>query len=116
MTQETGDRELAAQLTKAFRDLDDTLKEHIRGTANTSTSQTIAVNAGGPAVWIAVWIASLCCAVMLTLSMVSRADQIDEKRRVDLANDKLSVILQWAPDLAKKVDQTVADKHKGEGQ
>jgi len=108
MSQDSGDREAAERLTKEFNELNGTLRLLMaeRNNQNTST-QSITIDAGGPAVWVAVWIATVCCAVMLTLTFVSRADQIDQKRRIDVANDKLSVILQWAPDLAKKVDEQV---------
>lgn len=111
MHQETGDHALAKQLTEAFESLDRTLREQMH--LQQRASQTLTINAGGVGVWIAVWIASICCAVMLTLSFVSRMDQIDQKRRLDLANDKLSVILQWAPELSKKVDDQIS-KHQKE--
>lgn len=114
MSQDSGDIEAAEKLTKAFNELSELILLLRSDQQNTSTnSQTMTIDAGGPAVWFAVWIATVCCAVMLTLSMVSRADQIDQKRRLDVANDKLSVILQWAPELAKKVDAQVTKQEKG---
>ncbi len=95
MTQETGDRELAAQLTKAFRDLDDTLKEHIRGTANTSTNQTIRFDAGG----IGVWVAATCCIVMMFMVGIAGFFYIDQMRRVDKMQDYLNAIYMKAPQL-----------------
>lgn len=114
MSQDSGDIEAAENLTKAFNELSELilLLRRDQQANNSTNSQTMTIDAGGPAVWIAVWIASICCAVMLTLSMVSRSDQIDQKRRIDLANDKLSVVLQWAPELAKKVDQSVHEKER----
>jgi|ERR1700761_6326684 len=117
----SGDRETAKLLAEQFSSLEMTLREYMdfairqqeKNQSANSNSQTMTIDAGGPAVWFAVWIATVCCAVMLTLSMVSRADQIDQKRRLDVANDKLSVILQWAPELAKKVDAQVTKQEKG---
>lgn len=98
-------------LRDALKEYTDVMKRHDAG--SNSNISTMSVNAGPVGMWIAVWVATVCCAVMLTLSMVSRADQIDQKRRLDVANDKLSVILQWAPELAKKVDQQTTEKTKG---
>lgn len=112
MTHDAGDREAAKQLTEAFSKLDRTIRETMRPGEISGNSQIIKIDAGGFGVWAALWLASICCAVMLTMTFISRADQIDAKRRLDLANDKLSVILQWSPELAKKVDDSV--QHKGE--
>ena len=72
-----------------------------------NNSATISVNAGGPALWVAVWFSTLACAVMLTVAMLSRNDLVDQSRRLDLANDKLSIILQWAPQLKDIVDKQI---------
>jgi hypothetical protein len=113
MTHDAGDREAADRLTEAFRNLDGTIREAMRSGQGSGNTQIIKIDAGGFGVWAALWMASLCCAVMLTMTFVSRADQIDQKRRLDVANDKLSVILQWSPELAKKVDDST-NHTKGE--
>jgi hypothetical protein len=113
MSHDAGDRDVAIQLAEAFQGLDATIRKAMVAPSVATNTQIIKVDAGGFGVWAALWLASICCAVMLTLTFVSRADQIDQKRRIDLANDKLSVILQWAPELAKKVDDSTSQS-KGE--
>lgn len=113
MSHDAGDRDVAIKLAEEFSKLDETLRKAIHSPTVAGNTQIIKIDAGGFGVWAALWLASICCAVMLTLTFVSRADQIDQKRRIDLANDKLSVILQWAPDLAKKVDDST-NHNKGE--
>lgn len=113
MSHDAGDREAAAMLAEEFRKLDSTLQRKLHAPSSVGNTQIIKIDAGGAGVWAALWLASICCAVMLTLTFVSRADQIDQKRRIDLANDKLSVILQWAPELAKKVDDSTTNQKKG---
>lgn len=110
MSHDAGDRDAAIQLAKEFRSLDATLREMLKAPTSSGNTQIIKIDAGGFGVWAALWLASICCAVMLTITLVSRADQIDQKRRLDVANDKLSVILQWAPELAKKVDDSTNQK------
>jgi hypothetical protein len=79
---------------------------------SSSGNATITINAGGPALWVAVWFSTLACAVMLTIAMLSRNDLVDQSRRLDLANDKLSIILQWAPDLKNIVDKQIQQQKK----
>ena len=86
--------------------------------SNSSSSQALFnVNAGNPAMWIAVWISTICCAVVVTMTWNWREDQTkqmvsvaEQARKLDNANDKLSIILQWAPKLAKEVDDEMKRK------
>jgi biopolymer transport protein ExbB/TolQ len=75
------------------------------------------MNAGSPAMWIAVWISTICCAIVVTMTWNWREDQTkqmissqEQARKLDNANDKLSIILQWAPKLAKEVDDEMKQK------
>lgn len=79
--------------------------------AGSNVANTNVLHAGGIGLWIAVWVSTLCCAVMLFNSWNAREEQIRQsiadaemQRHIDNANDKLSIILQWAPHLAKEVD------------
>lgn len=91
--------------------------------APTTTTQTTNINAGGVGLLIALLLCAFLAGLNLTQSarnaslavdMARMQNDINEvRRRNDLANDKLSVVLQWAPDLAKKVDASTNPK-KGE--
>jgi len=83
----------------------------------TSGSQHFNVNAGNPAMWIAVWISTICCAIVVTMTWNWREDQTkqvilaaEQEHKLENANDKLSIILQWAPKLAKEVDDQMKQK------
>lgn len=78
---------------------------------------TISVSAGNPAMWIAVWISTICCAVVATMTWNWREEQTkqvvaaaEQEHKLENANDKLSIILQWAPKLAKEVDDEMKQK------
>lgn len=81
--------------------------------AATHTTQTTNINAGG----VGVLLALLACAFLAGLNITQAinnakmsAEINDIRRRNDLANDKLSVVLQWSPELAKKVDDSINKK------
>lgn len=119
MTHDAGDRDAAEKLTEAFRGLDATIREALIANQRGGTTQITKVDAGGWGVLVALILVAFLAGLNLSQNANQAkmaADINDIKRRNDLANDKLSVILQWAPDLAKKVDQTttVSTTKKGE--
>jgi len=80
-------------------------------------NSTISVSAGNPAMWIAVWISTICCAIVVTMTWNWREEQTkqvvssaEQEHKLENANDKLSIILQWAPKLAKEVDDQMKQK------
>jgi hypothetical protein len=110
MAIETGD---ANRIIEAFHSLENSIIKNL-APSGASNTQTLTLDTGSKALWVGVYISSICCAVVMTIAIMARGDQVDQARRLDLANDKLSVILQWSPELAKKVDQAVSDKHPQE--
>ena len=56
---------------------------------------TVTINGGG----IGVWIATVCCAVMLGISIIGAAVIIDQGRRISDLNDYLAAIYMQAPHL-----------------
>jgi biopolymer transport protein ExbB/TolQ len=102
------------RIEKTARDLQQLMHQN-RSIGN--ATQTFSVNAGSPAMWIAVWISTICCAIVVTMTWNWREDQTkqmissqEQARKLDNANDKLSIILQWAPKLAKEVDDEMKQK------
>jgi hypothetical protein len=117
MSQETGDRELAEQLTKAFRDLDETLRTQLQEIHKNNNTQTMTLDTGSRSMWFAVWLATLCCVVMFLQGQADRdklasmqVQLIDTSRKLDVAQDKLSIVLQWAPNLREEVNKEMKDK------
>lgn len=100
-------RQLSEELARLRMAID-----RIESSRGNSNQSTVSINAGGPALWVAVWFSTLACAVMLTIAMLSRNDLVDQSRRLDLANDKLSIILQWAPELKNIVDKQIQQQQK----
>jgi hypothetical protein len=97
----------------------DTLNRYSSLSVSGNGSSNVNINAGGPALWIAVWVCTICCILSLYIAWDSRQSEIkqavamaEQSRRLDNANDKLSIILQWAPKLAKEVDAEM-DRKKG---
>lgn len=100
-------RQLSEELARLRMAID-----RIESSRGNSNQSNVNINAGGPALWVAVWFSTLACAVMLTIAMLSRNDLVDQSRRLDLANDKLSIILQWAPELKNIVDKQIQQQQK----
>lgn len=46
---------------------------------------------------IAAWICSVCCAIVLTVVLLSRSDQVDQGRKMERLQDHETIILQYAP-------------------
>jgi len=100
------------EFTEAIRELRE-VAELMYNSAGTKNTQTINVNAGGWGVLIALIMVAFLAG--LNISQASQqakmaAEMSDIRRRNDVANDKLSVILQWSPELAKKVDDSINQK------
>lgn len=62
---------------------------------NGNAVSTITVNAGG----IGVWIASICCAMMLGMAIVGGALILDQQRQLSDLHDYLAAIYAQAPQL-----------------
>jgi len=82
-----------------------------------SNTQTLTIDAGNKALWFVACTSSLCCIVMFVLSLsqhetisMMRADLSDATRQLSVAQDKLSIILQWAPNLRDEVNKEMKDK------
>lgn len=97
------EQEASRMADKVARDMAKLITDRSSSVGNA----TITINAGGPALWIALWFSTVACAIMLTIAVLSRNDLVDQSRRLDLANDKLSIILQWAPQLKDIVDKQI---------
>lgn len=100
------------QLREALNDHVSIMRRLSEQHGNTAT-QTINVNAGGWGILIALVMVAFLAGLNISqaASEAKMASEIsDIRRRNDVANDKLSVILQWAPELAKKVDDSTNKK------
>lgn len=92
------------------------LEAQPRGNTNT---QTTTIDAGSKALWFGLWLATTCCIVMFIMGLEQR-DKIDNmqvqltdvSRKLDVAQDKLSIVLQWAPSLRDEVNKEMKDKEK----
>lgn len=93
MGHDAGDRDAAERLTKAFSDLDQTIREAMKGTNN--THQTITLSAGG----IGVWLCATFCAVMFAMSLVGIVAFVTIFQKVDRMQDYWNVTLQYVPGL-----------------
>ncbi len=100
MGHDAGDRELADKLTKAFTDLDATLKAELKKSASTTSTntQTIRFDVGG----VAIWLSLTCCIVTVFLVIVAGFFYVDQMRRVDKMQDYLNAIYLQAPSLRPK--------------
>ena len=116
---------ISQQLQRAADRMDRIHHTAVELAANTiphHASQTTTVNNGDRSRSVAIWVCSFCCLTMFFMAWTWREDQMkqaiqynDQSRRLDLANDKLSIILQWAPKLSKEVDdemQRRQERHK----
>lgn len=65
-----------------------------------SNSNTNNINMGS---LVAAWISSICCAIVLTIVVLSRIDQVDQGRKIDRLQDHETIILQYAPQLRDKL-------------
>src|ERR1700761_5805977 len=104
-----------AEFTEAIRELRE-VAELMYNSAGNKNTQTINVNAGGWGVLTALVMVAFLAGLNIAQSSQQAkmaAEMNDIRRRNDVANDKLSVILQWAPELAKKVDAQVTKQEKG---
>lgn len=104
------------QLDKFERLATALLEAQPRGNTNT---QTTTIDAGSKALWFGLWLATTCCIVMFIMGLEQR-DKIDNmqvqltdvSRKLDVAQDKLSIVLQWAPNLRDEVNKEMKEKDK----
>lgn len=69
-----------------------------------SNSNTNVINVGS---LLAAWICSICCAIVLTVVILSHLDQVDQGRRMERLQDHETVILQYAPQwLRDKINES----------
>lgn len=81
--------------------------------------QNTTVNTSDKGRLIAVWICAFCCSAMAFMAWSWHEEQIkqaiqvaDQNRRLDQANDRLSIVLQWAPHLSREVENEM-NQRKG---
>lgn len=74
-----------------------TLKPQV-GDSSRSTS-TITINAGGMGVWVAAWIASICCTACLVAMVLGGMWMLHQAKQIDDLNAYLQAIYQQAPSL-----------------
>jgi hypothetical protein len=125
MNQGTGDDsqeiEIAERLAHEFSDLNilirQLIKEQNQGTAQNTNTQTLHLDAGNKMLWLAVWIATICCVYMLgtTARMDDKvaemqSSQLEQARKLEADADRLSIILQWAPSLRDEVNREMERK------
>ncbi len=86
-------------------------------TPQNANTQTLSIDAGGKALWFVAFIATICCVVTFIVSLDQRdrneSMQLqlnDVSRKLDVAQDKLSIILQWAPNLRDEVNKEMKDR------
>lgn len=97
------------EIKKSMRELVDLLDRATVVPPPTSTNtNTNIINVGS---LLAAWICSICCAIVLTVVILSRLDQVDQGRKIERVQDHETVILQYAPQwLRDKVNEV--DKGK----
>ena len=91
-----------AKLREALSEYTD-LMRRAHTPSGTTNKQEIHLNAGG----IGIWICATLCLVMFVITLGIGWLYLDASRRLDVANDKLSIILQWAPQLRDIVDKSI---------
>lgn len=75
---------------------------------NTSAS-TITVNAGGAGIWMAAWIASVCCAMSLVTMAFGIAWMLHQAKQIDDLNAYIQAVYQVAPALQETLKQKEKD-------
>lgn len=81
------------EIEKLTKLVEDTTKELRK--AALSNSASITINAGG----IGVWIATICCSVMLGMAVVLALSMKDQQRQIDDLGHYLQAIYAQAPSL-----------------
>lgn len=106
------DKPNAEEIAKIFAEYNRLMGNN---TDNTS-SASIKVHAGGAAVWVAAWMASTCCAIMLGASFVggfwisqeassAAAERAELRSEIRDAKDYISATYQIAPELQKRLEE-----------
>ena len=117
MSHDAGDREVAEKLTAAFVELDKTLKAHLTATSNTNTNHNI-IDTGSKFLWIGLWLSMTCCIVMFVMSWKQtdeissmRAMWLESSRKQEANADRMSIMLQWAPNLRDEVNKEMEKRN-----
>lgn len=91
------------------------LNTNAKGNTNT---QTTTIDAGSKFLWFGLWLASTCCVVMFLMNL-NQGRQIEQMnqhmtemaRKLEADSDRLSILLQWAPNLRDEVNKEMKEKH-----
>lgn len=92
------------------------LEAQPRGNTNT---QTTTIDAGSKALWFGLWLATSCCIAMFFMFQADRdqlaqmqTKELENSRKLEADADRLSILLQWAPNLRDEVNKEMKDKEK----
>jgi hypothetical protein len=82
------------------------ISSQLSGRASEATSaSTITVNAGGAGIWMAAWIASVCCAMSLVTMAFGIAWMLHQAKQIDDLNAYIQAVYQVAPALQETLKQ-----------
>src|ERR1700761_5319226 len=86
--------------------------------SNTTTTQNTTIDAGSKFIWLGLWLSITCCLVMFVMCWkqteeidAMRAQWLESARKQEANSDRLSILLQWAPNLRDEVNREM-DKRK----
>lgn len=106
------------KLREALQGHNEVMRRLHEGQGNTNT-QNMTIHYGTKAMWVAVWLATTACLIMYLQGQQDRdklaamqIQLIDTSRKLDVAQDKLSIVLQWAPTLRDEVNKEMTKKEK----
>jgi len=71
--------------------------------SETVSAASINVNAGGAGIWLAAWIASICCAMSLVAMAFGIVWMLHQAKEIDDLNAYLQAIYQQAPALQESL-------------
>ena len=92
------------KLREALQGHNEVMRRLHEGQGNTNT-QNMSIDVGSKALWIAVWICTICCVITLTAVIDIRSTEIENARKLEADADRLSILLQWAPNLRDEVNR-----------
>lgn len=107
----TMDKEIQAVDIEALRRSNDRLSAALEkrvpeaSKSTNTTTQTITIDAGSKALWFALWLATICCVVMFIMGIDQRSQMSDMAKRNQENADRLSILLQWAPNLRDEINR-----------
>lgn len=115
----TGELDRLEALMKSFDESSRRMVDSVDKMANNqnTNTQNTTIDTGSKFLWFAIWIATFCCVVMFIQNQndrdrlaVMQSQLIDTSRKLDVAQDKLSIVLQWAPNLRDEVNKEMKEK------